>query len=256
MVKKNKIVIANWKMELTLANNLKLAEKFKNKFKGFKKGEVVICPDFVSLLGVRKALGRSSLQLGAQDVFWESQGAYTGEISFKNLGEAGCQYVIVGHSERRRYLLENYEMIHQKVKAVLSVKNLIPVVCLGEEGQDRKTGRRDFILVDQLQQALSGINIMKNQHIVLAYEPVWAIGSGLIIKPSEAERAHKAIRLALNNMFGSQMARNNFRIIYGGSISSQNARGFANLENIDGLLLGGSSLNANEFYKIARIILK
>ncbi|MDD5032088.1 MAG: triose-phosphate isomerase [Patescibacteria group bacterium] len=253
---KNKIIIGNWKMKLTLAESLEKAKKFKEKFKDFNKSEVVICPSFIVLDEVAKIFKKTGLKLGAQDVFFEEGGAYTGEISPKMLVEAGCQYVIIGHSERRRFLLENYAMIHQKVKEVLNVSGLTPVVCIGEESEERKTDKRDFVLVDQLQQALGGINILENQQIVVAYEPVWAIGSGLVIEPAEAEYAHKIIGLALNDMFGLGVVSKNFRIIYGGSVNSKNVKSFANLENIDGLLVGGASLDPEEFYKIAKGILK
>lgn len=252
---KNKIIIANWKMKLTLAESLEMAEKFKKNFKGFARGEVVICPPFIVLDEIGRMLKKTSLKLGAQDVFFEESGAYTGEISPKMLLEAGCQYVIIGHSERRRFLLENYAMIHQKVKEVLNVIGLTPVVCIGEESEERKTDRRDFVLVDQLQQALGGVNILESQQVVVAYEPVWAIGSGLAIEPAEADYAHKIIGLALKDMFGLGVVKKNFRIIYGGSVTSKNVKSFANLENIDGLLVGGASLNPEEFYKIAKGIL-
>jgi triosephosphate isomerase len=252
----NKIVIANWKMKLSLAETLELAKKMKDKFKGFQGGDVVACPNFISLIDVGKALKGSPIKLGAQDVFWEDKGAYTGEISPNMLKEAGCGYVIVGHSERRKYLLENYEMIHQELKAVLSEDGLVPVVCIGEEAEERKTDRRDFVLVDQLQQALGGINLMGDQQVIIAYEPIWAIGSGVAIEPEEAEYAHKIIKIALRDMFGMKVVKNNFRIIYGGSISSKNVKEFADLEGVDGLLVGGASLDAGEFYKIARAILK
>ncbi|MBU4455184.1 triose-phosphate isomerase, partial [Patescibacteria group bacterium] len=197
-----------------------------------------------------------NIRVGAQNVFWEEKGAYTGEISPDLLVEAGCDYVIVGHSERRKYLLENYEMIHQKLKAVLNIDGLTPIVCIGENTDERKTDRRDFVLVDQLHQALGGIDIVGDQQIIIAYEPIWAIGSGIAIEPSEAEYAHKIIKLTLKDIFGLQIASNNFSIIYGGSIDGKNVKSFADIENIDGLLVGGASIDANEFYKVAKAILK
>ncbi|PIR13572.1 triose-phosphate isomerase [Candidatus Falkowbacteria bacterium CG11_big_fil_rev_8_21_14_0_20_39_10] len=252
---KNKIVIGNWKMKLTLAESLELTKKLKAKFKNFTKEEVVICPSHIVLDEISKILEDSIIKVGAQNVFWEDSGAFTGEISPGMLVEAGCEYVIVGHSERRKYLLQNYEMIHQEVKAVLNVDNLTPIVCIGEESSARKTDKRDFVLVEQLQQALGGINLMSGQQIIVAYEPVWAIGSGLVIEPAEAEYAHKIIKLALNDIFGMEMVNNNFRIIYGGSINSKNVKDFASLDNIDGFLVGGASLDVDEFYKIAKEIL-
>ncbi len=255
-MKKNKIVIANWKMQLTLKESLKLAQKMKTKFKNFEKNEVVICPNFLSLCQINDILNGTNVGLGSQDVFWEELGAYTGEISSSMLVEAGCDYVVVGHSERRKFLMENYEMIHKEIKSVLDTEELTPIVCIGENWDERKTDRRDFILFDQLQQALSGLNIVGNQQIIIAYEPIWAIGSGTAIEPSEAEYAHKVIRLSLNDMFGMKIVNNNFKIIYGGSINSKNVKGFVGLENIDGLLVGGAGLDVDEFYKVVQAINK
>lgn len=255
-MRKDKIVIANWKMKLTLAETLNLAKGMKTKLSELKKGTIVICPNFISLIDVNKILKGGKIKLGAQNVFWEEKGAYTGEVSPEQLVEAGCDYVIVGHSERRKYLLENYEIIHQKLKAVLNIDNLIPIVCIGENTDERKTDRRDFVLVDQLHQALGGIDIVGDQQIIIAYEPIWAIGSGIAIEPSEAEYAHKIIKLTLKDIFGLQIASNNFSIIYGGSIDGNNVKSFADIENIDGLLVGGASIDANEFYKVAKAILK
>lgn len=251
-----KIIIANWKMQLSLAESADLAKKVKEKFKDIKDGTIAICPNFLSLLEVNKILSGSNVKLGAQNVFWEGKGAFTGEISPTLLIEAGCEFVIIGHSERRKFLMVNYEMIHRIIKAVLNIDNLTPVVCIGENWDERKTDRRDFVLYDQLQQALSGIDIVGDQQIVVAYEPIWAIGSGTAIEPSEAEYAHKIIKLTLNEMFGMKIVNNNFKIIYGGSINSKNVKGFADLDNLDGLLVGGASLDADEFLKVTKAILK
>lgn len=251
-----KIIIANWKMKLNHQETMDLTGEIKEKFKGVKGAEIVLCPNFISLLEVRKLLKNSGIILGAQDVYWEARGAFTGEISPSMLTEAGCKYVIIGHSERRKFLMENYEMIHREIKAVLSVEDLIPVVCIGENWDERKTDRRDFVLYDQLQQALSGVDITDNQQIVVAYEPIWAIGSGTAIEPSEAEYAHKIIRLTLNDMFGMKVVNKNFKIIYGGSINSGNVKGFVDLENLDGMLVGGASLDVNEFLKVVKAVIK
>ena len=251
-----KIVVANWKMKLSLAESGELAKEMKNKFENFSGAEVGICPSLIALSEVKKILKGGPLKLGAQNVFWEEKGAYTGEVSPLNLAEAGCETVIIGHSERREYLLENYEMIHKKLKAVLEVKELMPIVCVGEEKDERKTNKRDFILVDQVNQAFSGLNILENQKIVVAYEPIWAIGSGVAIEPSDCDYAHKIIRLTLNELFGAKISEKCFRIIYGGSITSKNVKEFSGLANLDGLLVGGASLDAQEFYKVAEAIVK
>jgi len=247
-----KVIIGNWKMKKGLSESVNLAKAIVEKFRDFKDTdkEVAICPTLVALTEVEKIVKRSKIKLGAQNVFWEDRGAYTGEVSPQMLIEAGCQYVIIGHSERRKYLLENYAMIHQKVREVLNTQSLVPVVCIGEENEDRKTDRRDFVLLNQLQQALGGIEIVDKQKIIVAYEPVWAIGSGTAIEPSEAKYAHKIIRLALDDLFGMQMVEKSFQIIYGGSVTPKNVKSFSNLENMDGLLVGGASLEADEFYKI------
>jgi triosephosphate isomerase (TIM) len=249
-----KVIIGNWKMKKGIAESVALAKELAEKFKDFSEGgkEIAACPTMVALTETAKILKKSKIKLGAQNVFWEDRGAYTGEISPKMLIEAGCKYVIIGHSERRKYLLENYAMIHQKVREVLNTENLIPVVCIGEENEDRKTDRRDFVLLSQLQQALGGIELSGGQKIIVAYEPVWAIGSGTVIEPSEAKYAHKIIRLALDDMFGMKTIEESFKIIYGGSVTGENVRQFSNLENMDGLLVGGASLDAEEFYKICR----
>ncbi|OGF26363.1 triose-phosphate isomerase [Candidatus Falkowbacteria bacterium RIFOXYB2_FULL_47_14] len=251
-----KIIIANWKMKLSLAETLALAENIKTKFQGFSGATVGVCPNYISILEVKEILKGTDIKLGAQDVFWEGAGAYTGEISADMLVEAGCEYVIIGHSERRKFLMVNYEMIHRETKAVLNNGNLVPIVCIGENWDERKTDRRDFVLFDQLQQALSGLDLVGNQQVVIAYEPIWAIGSGTAIEPSEAEYAHKIIKLTLNDMFGMKIVNNNFKIIYGGSISSKNVKGFVGLENLDGMLVGGASLEADEFYKVAKALVK
>lgn len=256
MKKIKKIIIANWKMKLSLKETFDLAKEIKDKFKDFDKGQVVVCPDFVSLLEVKKILKGSKVMLGAQDTFWETRGSYTGEISPLILVEAGCEHVILGHSERRKFMMVNYEMIHREIKAVMAVEGLIPIVCIGENWDERKTDRRDFVLYDQLQQALSGIDVAANQEIIVAYEPIWAIGSGTAIEPSEAEYAHKIVRLTLNDMFGMKVVNENFKIIYGGSINSKNVKSFTGLEDLGGFLVGGASLDAEEFYKVSKATLK
>jgi triosephosphate isomerase (TIM) len=254
-MQKNKIIIANWKMNLHLAETESLTRQMSEKFANFSNGTVVLCPNYLSMTKVKELASPAGIKVGAQDVFWESKGAYTGEVSAEMLIEAGCEYVIIGHSERRKYLMENYEMVNKEVKAVINTEKLTPVICIGENWDERKTDRVDFVLVDQLQQALGGVNIVGDQQVIIAYEPIWAIGSGAAMEPSEAEYSHKIIKLTLNGMFGMKMVNNNFRIIYGGSISSKNVADFVNIDYIDGLLVGGASLNAEEFFNVAKTIL-
>lgn len=248
------MIIANWKMRLDLKETRDLAHEMVKKFKNFKGGHVGLCPNFVSLHDVKKILHESNLKLGAQDVFWEEIGAYTGEISPKILAEAGCEYVLIGHSERREFILENYEMVHKKIKVVLSSTEITPVICIGENWDERKTDRRNFVLYEQMHQALSGVDLKEGRQVIIAYEPIWAIGSGTAIEPEEAQYAHKIIKMTLEDMFGEEVVKNNFKIIYGGSVSSKNAKDFVGLENLDGLLVGGASLKADEFLAVAETI--
>jgi len=251
---KEKVILANWKMRLNLKETHELARDMVKKFKDFSGGVVGVCPNFVSLPDVKKTLNGSQIKLGAQDVFWEEVGAYTGEISPKILAEAGCDYVLIGHSERREFLLENYEMIHKKLKVVLSSTAITPVVCIGENWDERKTDRRNFVLYEQMHQALSGIDLKDDREIIIAYEPIWAIGSGTAIEPEEAQYAHKIIKMTLSDMFGEKLVEKNFKIIYGGSVNKDNAKDFVGLENLDGLLVGGASLKVDEFYEVAKTI--
>ncbi len=255
-IKKERVVIANWKMKLGLKESVVLAKELKEKFSDFKKGDVAVCPSTFALTEAKKILNNSNLRLGAQDVFWEKNGAYTSETSVASLEEIGCEYVILGHSERRQYMHENYEMINRKLKAVLDNSKIVPVVCIGENWEERKTDRRDFVLTHQLQHALGGLSLLANQTIIIAYEPIWAIGSGTAIEAAEAEYAHRVIRLTLKDILGSNATTDNIKIIYGGSITSKNVKEFSSLENIDGLLVGGASLNATEFHKVAKAMLK
>lgn len=255
-MKLKKYIIANWKMNLNFSETLSAAKKFKKKFNGFKSGKVVVCPSALALKDAAKIFKGCGIALGAQNVFWEEKGSYTGEISPEMLVETGCEYVILGHSERRKYLSENYEMINKKARAAVKNEKLTPIICIGESFEERKTDRRDFVLVEQLEQALSGVEILGDQRIIIAYEPIWAIGTGTAIEPSEAEYAHKIIKLALNDIVGMSTVSKNFNIIYGGSINSKNVASFSNLENMDGLLVGGASLRVDEFFKVAEEVTK
>jgi len=253
----NKIIIANWKMRLGIKESVKLAEQYAQRFKDAARSadlasrKVVICPSEISLTKVREAVKDSPVKLGAQNVFWEEIGSYTGEISIKTLEEAGCEYVIIGHSERRQYLLENYEMIHNKTKETLDHSKITPIVCVGESIEDRESEKRENIIISQVQQAFSGIQLLPNQQAIVAYEPIWAIGTGQVIRPDDVENMHEMIRAAVVDMFGVDVVKSQIRIIYGGSVDGKNVKKLASLDNIDGFLVGGASLKINEFAKIA-----
>jgi triosephosphate isomerase len=254
---KKPIIIANWKMKLALAESLKLAKKIlkesgiRNQESGI---EIVLCPSFIILSDIQKLIfkirnSKFKIRLGAQDVFWETKGAFTGEVSAFMLKEAGCEYVIIGHSERREYLKETDEMIHKKIKVVLE-EDLIPVLCVGETFGERQQGQKDFRIIMQVTKALEGIKIKPRQNLIIAYEPVWVIGSGQAVEPEEAEHTNRVIKQTLIDLFGSEIAEENFRIIYGGSVDSSTVKDFVDQPTVDGVLVGGASLDAEEFVKL------
>jgi len=248
MSQNQKFVIANWKMKLGISESIHLAKAIK-KIKS--NVEVVVCPSFASVVEVRNILKGSKVKVGGQDCFWESEGAYTGEVSASQLREAGCDYVIIGHSERRKYLQETDEMIHNKIKTALSA-SLTPIICVGESFEQRSEGATDYVLINQVTKAIEGVDLGSDKKIIIAYEPVWVIGSGQAISPDEAEHAHQVIRQSLFDIFSPGLVKNNFSIIYGGSITSQNVGEFIALENTSGVLVGGASLKSDEFIAIIK----
>jgi triosephosphate isomerase len=250
-MKKN-IIIANWKMNLTASEALKLAEELVGAAGSWagKETEVVLCPGFESLSNLKEAL-KDKIALGAQDCFWEDTGAYTGEVSPKVLKELGCSYVIIGHSERRQHLAETDEQINQKVSAALR-NDLIPIICVGETFEERQQGEKDFVIMRQLAKALAGVEILSEDRLIVAYEPVWVIGSGQAVKPDEAEHASRVIGQILLDNLGPVITEEKTRIVYGGSVNSENVSGFLNEQTIDGILVGGASLKAESFAELIK----
>jgi len=248
-----KLVIANWKMNLNFRESLKLAQALITTIpeQELFKRDVAVCPSLSSLLLVAEIIKKSSLTLGCQDVFWEDQGAFTGCESPKFLFEAGCRLALIGHSERRENFKETDEMVHKKTEAALAA-GLTPVICVGETYQQRSEGRTDNVIMSQTIKALSGLSLLPKEQLVLAYEPVWVIGSGRAIEPEEAEHAFRIIHQSLLDLFPLTIARNNIRIIYGGSVDGGNAGEFAGLEYFDGFLVGGASLKPEEFTSIIK----
>jgi triosephosphate isomerase len=252
-MQKQKIVIANWKMRLGLAESVALAQAYVAQVKT-ETVEVAACASEIALTGVGEVLKQSHIKLGAQNVFWEEKGEYTGEVSAKTLAEAGCSFVIVGHSERRMHMLENYEMIHQKLKAVLDHTNMAPVLCVGETQREKEAGRTDYVILDQLQQSLGGIELLANRHLIVAYEPIWAIGSGHAIGPADVNNMHEIIHASLVDLFGVDAAKKQVRVIYGGSVNAGNVKSFGSIDNVDGFLVGTASMDATEFAQIVNAL--
>jgi len=234
------LVIANWKCNpVSLVEAKQLFNLIKRGLKNIKKVEVVICPPFIYIPTFQHS-NILTIKIGAQDCFWEKKGAYTGEISPTMLKDLGCQYVLLGHSERKR-LGETDEIINKKLKAALSAK-LNPIFCLGETEKERDEGEIQNILKSQLEKGLNKISKKEIKNIVIAYEPVWAIGTGNPCHPSEA----KKVLLFLRKFFKKNL------ILYGGSVNSKNATPYIKEAKFQGLLIGGASLNAKEFIKIVK----
>ena len=245
-----KIVIANWKMH---PQNYAEAEQLMFSLIGTAKGQntkVIICPPFVWLTDLSRKY-KNEISFGAQDIFWEASGAYTGEVSASELRDVGCQFVIIGHSERRKYLSETDEIVHKKVKAALAA-DLVPIICVGETFDQRQAGAADYVLIQQVTKALEGIDLRPDQPVVVAYEPVWVIGTGQAIDPPQAGHVHQVIRQTLIDLFPLELVKNSFRIIYGGSVDRSNVSDFTNLENTSGVLVGNASLEAAEFIDLIK----
>lgn len=245
------IIIANWKMNLAGKEAIRLAGKIKEKTKGIINKEIVICSSFTDLASVGATLRGSGLRLGAQDVFWEDAGAYTGAISPLILKAAGCDYVIVGHSERRQYLGETDEMVNKKVSACLQ-HGLTPIICVGETFEERQQGETNNIILSQLNRILDKVDLIEDEQVIIAYEPVWVIGSGQAVDPAEADSVFHLIRQTLVDLWPIVIVNQNVRLIYGGSVDADNVSNFARLDLCHGFLVGGASLEADRFVEIIK----
>ena len=239
---------ANWKMNMDMKEAVSFIDRFKVLIKNIKKNEIVICPPFTLLYEFKKLLNKTNIILGAQNMYFEEKGAFTGEISALMLKDIGCEYVILGHSERRQYFNENDRLINQKIKTALK-HNLKPILCVGETLGQKTSNQTTKIIKNQLLNCLNTIDGSAMKNIVIAYEPVWAIGTGKNATPEQAEDVHKFIRGLLSNMYNERVS-NNTRIIYGGSVKESNIKNLMKMKNINGALVGGASLDAKGFGKI------
>ena len=240
-------------MNLTLQEAVALVKQLKNSCET-DAVEVVVCAPFTALSSVNQLLRGSRIGLGAQDMFWEPRGAFTGEISPTMLLDVGCRYVIIGHSERRAYFGETDESVHRKLAAALT-HHLIPIVCVGETLTEREAHQTFDVLTRQLTGALSHCERWDCAQMVLAYEPVWAIGTGKNATPEQAQEAHAFIRQWLAKRCGASSAEA-IRIQYGGSVNATNAASLLQQSDVDGALVGGASLNADTFSAIVRAAVK
>jgi triosephosphate isomerase len=244
------IVAGNWKMNKTVADALKLVEGLQQQLRDEQKVDVVLCPPFTALAAVGEAIKDTKLDLGAQNMHAEKSGAFTGEIAADMLRELGCHYVILGHSERRQYFKETNEIVNKKTKAALAA-GLRPIVCVGELLAEREVGRTESVVGAQIRGSLAGLSVDDMLKTVIAYEPVWAIGTGKTASPAQAQEAHAFIRKVLKEMFDEPVARS-VRIQYGGSVKASNAKELFHQPDIDGGLIGGASLEAQSFIDIVR----
>ena len=243
------IIAGNWKLHKTVAESLELATAIRNAVGPLRDVEVVIAPVFTALHAVAKRIEGSAVALAAQDCFWEDQGAWTGEVSAKLLADAGCKYVIVGHSERRQHFGELDAAVNLKARAVLR-NGLRPIVCMGETLAEREAGETFGRIGAQLAGSLAEFTPEMLRDSVLAYEPVWAIGTGRVATVNQAQEVHAFIRAQLRERFGP--VADEVRIQYGGSAKPDNAAGLMGQSDIDGLLVGGASLKADDFLKIVK----
>jgi len=235
------LIVANWKCNPTTSKEAKLLfDSVKKGTENIKNVEAVICPPFLYISNLESQI--TNLKLGGQDCFWEEKGAYTGEVSPMMLKDLGCEYVIIGHSERRGYFNESDEMINKKIKAALLV-NLKVIFCVGETLEEKNSGNTEKVIESQIKNGLKGIIEEGSlSNLILAYEPIWAIGTGKACGVSEAGLVNSFIKKLVKNL----------PLLYGGSVNSQNARDYIKMAGFQGLLVGGASLNPEEFIEILR----
>lgn len=245
---RKKLIAANWKMYKTPAQAREFMDAFLPKIQGHHRDEIVICPPSPLLHTAVDAAKGSSIKVGAQNMHWEREGAYTGEVSAPMLLAVGCTHVILGHSERRQYFGETDDTVNAKLKAALAAK-LVPIVCVGEVLQEREAGITRDVLQRQCGVALRDLSGAEAATLVIAYEPVWAIGTGKTATPEMAAEAHAIIRFEIAKALGEQAASHT-RILYGGSVKPDNASALMSQEEIDGALVGGASLDPISFHKI------
>jgi triosephosphate isomerase len=244
------IIAGNWKMHKNLAEAKDLAKGIVENVKNVDKVEKVLCPPFTALATVSESIKDSGIDLGAQNCHFEEKGAFTGEVSPKFLLDFGCKYVIIAHSERRQYFGEDDALINRKLKAVMRL-GLIPIFCVGETLEQRNKEQTFDVLRGQVLKGLQDIGLDDPLKIVLAYEPVWAIGTGVTATKEQAQEAHRYIRDLLAGLWGSETAEK-VRILYGGSVKPENTAELMSQPDIDGALVGGASLEAGSFAKIVK----
>jgi len=241
------LIAGNWKMNTTVTEAIELVKDMLLGLDDITNVDKVICPPFISLAPVRELIKGSSIKLGAQNIYFEEKGAYTGEISPLMLADL-CEFVIIGHSERRQYFNETGEVVNRKVQAALRV-GLKPILCIGESFEENEAGRTEEVVTEQLMAFSARIYYLSG--LVIAYEPVWAIGTGKAATGKQANKTIGFIRQTISQKYGKRIAQD-LRILYGGSVTADNIAEFINQPEIDGALVGGASLKATEFLSIVK----
>ena len=244
------LIAGNWKMFKTRGEARNTVEQLQELLGAGLAVDVVVCPPFSALSTVAELTRESEIQLAAQNVHWEEEGAFTGEVSISMLSDCGCHYVILGHSERRQFFYESDAIIHRKIRKVLSTE-LTPILCVGESLEEREAGRVNELILGQLEADLGELTATEASRIIVAYEPIWAIGTGQTATPEMAQEVHGMIRRWFSERYSDE-APSCIRILYGGSVKPDNARELMAQEDIDGALVGGASLDAHSFATIVQ----
>src|SRR5574341_322796 len=248
--KRRPIIAGNWKMNKTAAEARDLATKLAPLVSGVKDRDIVLAPPFTALQSVGEAIKGTNMALAAQNLHWEDKGAFTGEISAEMLLDLGCKYVIIGHSERRQYFGETDETVNKKVKQALK-KGLLPILCVGETLTEREAGRLTEVIGRQVTGGLKDIAAEDMKKVVIAYEPVWAIGTGKTATPEQANEVHALIRKTVKSLYTTEIAEG-VRIQYGGSVTPENVSSLMTKPDIDGALVGGASLKPESFAALVK----
>ncbi|OFZ16882.1 MAG: triose-phosphate isomerase [Bdellovibrionales bacterium GWA2_49_15] len=249
-MKRTPMIAGNWKMNLTIAAGVELVKTIHYTHRHPGEVDVVVAPPFTALRAIADTLNDSYISVAAQNIHWETSGAFTGEISAVFAKDAGAEYVIIGHSERRQYFGETNETVNKKVKAAF-LHGLTPIVCVGETDAEREAGRVHEVINTQVEQGLAGLTKGQFENLIVAYEPVWAIGTGKTATGQQAEEVHASIRELLVKLTGQEAAEK-IRILYGGSVGAKNAKELLSFPNIDGALVGGASLKPQDFVEIIK----
>ncbi len=242
------LIAGNWKMFKTGSEAVETAEKLASLSKDITSTDIMIAPTYLSVPLVAQKLSGTNVKVGAQNLYFEKEGAYTGEVSAEMIKDTGAEYVLIGHSERRQFFGETDESVCKKIKAATKA-NLVPVLCVGESENDREANNTFSVLDKQVKNGLKDLGSEELKTLVLAYEPVWAIGTGKTASVDQVDEVHKYLRSLISQLFSSDFAMN-IRILYGGSVNPDNVKELMGIEDVDGALVGGASLDPDKFIKI------